>query len=1228
MSGGAKIKLTDEQQQAVEARGDVLIVAGAGTGKTATLVSRCEQFIFNDKNPVPINRILLVTFTEAAAAEMRLRIRKRIEESLFRSQDDSIALKQLSLLPLAHISTLHSFCFNLVKLHFHKLGLDPQVTVIEEGEAKVLASKVLDEIFNQHYSGDSDYDIRVKNLIEERSRGWDAPVRQLVLEIYYFAQSLPNSRQWLKRQYEIYNDPEPSHWINSLNNEFSNWLSEWREKLGSALNIENIAKCYSAINNILPDTDFLLSAEYINEIKTAIDSKWQRGTAKIRDSLLKEFIKDIDFFISILPSKCDDQSQENPIKTDWLMTRDQIKTLIELVIEFEEKFSNAKREISAVDFNDLEQMTIRLLIDENGKPTPVAEQLQSEFELVFVDEYQDINPAQHTIISAISRHKESANRFIVGDVKQSIYRFRRANPHIFQKLTTEWLNYQNNNDNRDGEKNVIYLSKNFRSHPSILNFVNRFFSKIMRESVCGIEYTADLYLKSGLEKYSDYETEDQSDYRVELHLVLKENNGADEAGEEDDDSGEAEPTLIQKEAALIAERLAQLKNQGYLIWDKETGKRRPVDWKDMVVLLRSPATRAKIYLREFNSRGVPLIVPCGNIFNTIEIQDIINLLKLLDNPLQDLPLAAVLRSPLVGFTDSELALLRVACRHGRLWTALKRFISSKDEIQNSIENKYSDPVQQQVLINNLQSAYRKGTQFVESYERWRKISRQVSLSHCLETIYDDTQYCAWCLAQSDGAQKHSNIQLLLEITRQFDPLQRQGLSRFLQYVEQCLEEEVEVEPASIEGDNAVRLISIHQSKGLEFPVVCLADLGKKFNFQDINSDVILDEELGICPRVHPKEFSQTYPSPIYWVARRRNLRETIGEEMRLLYVAMTRACDLLILSGNGSKTAIEKLKMKCSQSFIYPDAISKSYTPLQWICLWIWSINSSFDWLNLTSGNINELKFYINKFKYSARSKPDETEKACEIEISPELIDELKKLDAKLGWKYPFFNSTKEPAKTSVSEVRRRIVEDIEESKPFFRPSQRIIVVERDVNEKRVPAVIRGEAYHKFLELLDLRKCSSIEDINSELQRLVAAGRLPEIYARTIDSEKIYIFWNSEVGKLLLSNRDLLRRELPFTARIDTNEKEFSPLFHHLNGLENEFVIIQGVIDLCMVSATEIWILDYKTDEIKEEDIQLKNREYATQIDLYAYALSRIYNLPVTKKWIHYLSLNATVELK
>ncbi|HON08042.1 MAG TPA: 3'-5' exonuclease, partial [Verrucomicrobiota bacterium] len=758
-------------------------------------------------------------------------------------------------------------------------------------------------------------------------------------------------------------------------------------------------------------------------------------------------------------------------------------------------------------------------------------------------------------------------------------------------------------------------------------FVNDLFSKIMTVEKGKIEYDNEAVLIPGLEFDND------SINRVELNLLLKKKEESEDlSGDENNANGdkggeEEDPTDIQKEAAMIAERLKSLKESKFKIKDKKSGEMRDVDWKHMVVLLRSPSTHSEIYVQEFNDRGIPLIIPCGDVFKAIEVQDIVNLLRLLDNPLQDLPLAAVLRSPLVGFTNKELTLIRVASKGGRLWTALNIFINSTQNIKNKIGESISiDTEEYQQVLEILNSAHRKAIGFIELFNKWRGLSRQVSLSHCIETIIDDTQYCIWCQAQVGGAQKHSNIQLLLEITRQFDPLQRQGLARFLRYIDANKEAEIEIEPASVEGENAVRLMSIHQSKGLEFPVVCIADTAKKFNLMDVYSDIILDDSLGICPKVHQGKYIQNYPSPIYWVARRRNLCELILEEIRLLYVAMTRARDMLLISGVAPSSMIEKLKDGIIDRRISPEAILKAKNYLQWICLWLWSYykNKNEEWYDSEGGVANSLVWRKNKFDYSAASAQKQSAERSADEIKPQDSSKLEELEKRFSWVYPFINATKEPAKTSVSEIRRRIVDE-DDSLKIFTPLIRKIILKPTEDQKKLPAVVRGEAYHKFLELIDYNKCATIDGVVNELNRLVAEGSISSDYAVAIVPEKIFNFWSSEIGKMFLSKIRNLRRELPFTIRMNSKESGLKIMLS--DGTEDEFVVVQGVIDLCMISENEIWILDYKTDEMKPEEIETKNKEYAPQIELYAYSLKSIYNRPVTKKWLHYFSIDKTVAV-
>ena len=1216
--------LTPEQKSAVDFHGDLLVVASAGTGKTTTLVARCEKYIFDSNNPVSLDRILMVTFTEAAAAEMKLRIRRKLEEALVSGKPDSNAATQYALLPTAHISTLHSFCLRLVKLYFHELGLDPQIEVLEEGQARLLALRVLDEIFNRHYEGKSEFDKRVQDLIAVRSRGYDAAIREKILKLYYFAASLPFSDVWLKKQLEVFNNPEPDFWISLLDKEIHNWAGDWISRMEPISNVKNVEICLNALRQIRSCNSFEEALPLLKKCKNAIEDTWQRGTAtSVRDRYLKEFIKDLEFFCSYL-NETDNPSALDPLKEDWNLVRGQMATLIELAIEFNEEFSKAKREVNAVDFNDLEQMTLKLLFDSESKRTVIAEELQRRFDLIFVDEYQDINPVQHLIITAISR--EGGNRFLVGDGKQSIYQFRHANPYIFLKLADDWR--ENSNIGK-----VVNLTYNFRSHPEILDFVNALFFALMKKDVADMEYSEDAFLRSGVVQNTSNEgTESKPSPRVELHIILKDEDNENDADEyNNSDVSAEEPTIVQKEAAVIAERIRKLKNSGFEIFDKKSGSKRKIEWRDIAILLRSPANKSEIYAREFAIQGIPLIIPSGDALGAIECQDLINLLRLLDNPYQDLPLAAVLYSPLVGFSILELSLLRAASPKGKLWNAMKKFPQSKQDLEKRINESSMPDEEKQRLLKALESAAAKAEYFLGMYERWRKICRQISLSQTLEIILDDTQYIAWCQGQADGVRKYANVQVLLELTRQFDPLQRQGLSRFLRYIDSREEAEIETEPISYEGENAVRLMSIHQSKGLEFPVVFVADLGKKFNFRDISSDIILDDELGICPKVYSGLPGQNYPSPPHWVARKKKLRKLIGEEIRLLYVALTRGCDLVILTGSAATKRIKNLKDKLNNYEFTPQAITASQNMLEWICLWLWNHYKDDEWFEKEQGIARQLWWTKRKIDYASQisfiEKAD-SESRSDLTREEYKPEELIALDEKLKWTYPNKEDTLLTAKTSVSDIRRRFMQDLEEeSSNLFRLSRLSVFTEPSEKPEELSATERGELYHKFLELVDLKKVNSVAELNDEIQRLIQSGKLSTDAAVNIDTEKIFQFWNSDTGRLFLSNISYLRRELPFTVKIAAKDLNVLPYFRHIKSLNDDFIILQGVIDLAMISDKEIWILDFKTDHINPEQIGERMQEYLPQLDLYGYALNKIFKLPVTHKWLHFIFLNKTIEL-
>lgn len=605
--------------------------------------------------------------------------------------------------------------------------------------------------------------------------------------------------------------------------------------------------------------------------------------------------------------------------------------LVQLAQQFTARFAEAKRQLGGVDFSDLEQFALRLLRDD---ATGVARHCRAHFTHVCVDEYQDINAAQDAILRLVSGEGASANRFLVGDLKQSIYRFRLASPHIFASYAKDW---------RGGDLQspppgvVIALSDNFRSREAILNFVNPLFRALMRESIGGVAYDAEAELKFG-------GTVPAAGPRaVELHLLTKD---AEEPSDERDATTDLLDLLgMEREARCVALRLRALHAGGHEVWDEEAGAPRRVEWRDMVVLMRSPGSRVESFAQEFHRAGVPLHAARGGFYEALEVRDLLNLLRLLDNPLQDLPLLAVLRSPLVAMSLEELVALRAQNDERLFWDVLvKGARTAKSEVVPGTQLDTACTPEPPAA-----PLFTKATSFLARFTVWRERLRLSSLTDCLENVLAETHYESLLLAEPRGAERVANVRRLLDLARQFDPYQRQGLHRFLQFIAAQEEAELDHAPAPVPTDNAVRLMSIHQSKGLEFPVVVVAGLGTLFNERDLRGEILLDEEFGLCPMVSPPDRERRYASLPHWLARRRGRRELLGEELRLLYVALTRARDTLLLVGtDAGKDVVQKWREPATA--LSDLALLKARCPLHWLRAWLPSVTAEEDWRGDTAG--------------------------------------------------------------------------------------------------------------------------------------------------------------------------------------------------------------------------------------------------------------------------------------
>ncbi|HEX3857772.1 MAG TPA: helicase-exonuclease AddAB subunit AddA [Verrucomicrobiae bacterium] len=1217
--------LTQLQQLAVAARGNILVMAGAGTGKTHTLVARCLNLICEEK--ISLDEILMVTFTEAAAAEMKQRLRAALEKKSRENPDGPHCSGQLALFDTAHIGTLHSFCFKLVREHFHKLSLDPQISLLDEGESRLLADETLDEQFNLHYEGEDEFSVSVQDLIKIYGSGRDEKIRALVLRLHHHIQTRADADHWLTRQIEIFSAAEPTQWREWFSAAIFGWQKEWLPTLEN-LRTENpkAAECLKILGSagVAPETLARRPAEQstrdacapVFQKILAADENWPRGKKTAWRKPFEDFFDDAKFLGSLAAT-----GKKYPLAEDWNWIRGHMKTLLQLAHEFSEKFSARKRDDGVLDFHDLEQFALKLLWNfKTESPTPIAERWREKLRFIFVDEYQDINAAQDKIIAALSRDEwcgeapdepdfektkngsrgrspHHGNRFLVGDVKQSIYHFRLADPKIFRDYAKNW-------HGKNGQ--MIPLADNFRSRESLLNFVNSIFAPLMREEIGGVDYDVEAQLKFGSpEARVNFSAAKDSSPRMELLLRLKTRRNGAEADDESGANDLADLEESEKEARLLAARLAELKNSRHEIWDDEVKIFRAVEWRDMAILLRAPSGKAEIFAKQFDRVGIPLVVERGGFYDSSEILDLLGVLQLLDNPLQDVPVIAVLRSPLVGCSLDELAEIRLTAS-GHFWFALNQAQSPKSKVQNETHGKIE--------------------KFLERFHRWRRLAQQSSLSRCLEAILAETHYDDWLKSRPRGAQRHANVRRFLNLAEKFDQFQRQGLFRFLKFIEAQREIEAEPEVAPVAEENAVRLMSIHQSKGLEFPVVVLADLGKNFNEQDLRGEIIFDEEFGLCPRVQPSQTGGRYPSLSYWLAQKNQRRELRGEELRLLYVALTRARDHLILCGGISEKKWEAWQ-KPETITLQKILAAKSYA--DWLGLWFAQQSGASAGIR---GELPNLRWRIADDAELAGEASAEKSKA-KVEL-PELDDQTKqKLQEALTCQYEFVAATEHAAKSSVTALRRQATDELDdEAEPVFkfqfstkRPARTLAPPSQN---SRLNAADAGTAHHKFLQHVSLENIGELFALEIEAERLERERALSPDERGILDLKAVAAFWNSDAGRKIRKHTANVKRELPFTAKFVP--KELDEILGAKSGanLENEFVVVQGVADLVVLLPKEIWLVDFKTDEIRTNELPEKIKMYSPQLKLYARALAKIYSRPVINCFLHFLSAQKTEGVK
>ncbi len=1192
-------KWTDEQKDAIRDRGcNLLVAAGAGAGKTAVLVQRIIEKIMDSDNPVDIDKLLVVTFTNAAAAEMRERIGDAITRELDRDPSSHRLQSQLTLLGRANIMTIHSFCLGVIKSNFHLLDIEPNFRVCDETEAVLMKQEVMDELFEDKFdNGDEAFIDLVKALGDSD----DKVIQELVQNLYRFAVSTPWPAKWLRDQAELFNVSEDydfgsSDWAGILMDDVLRELEGCSDRMAKALElIEGCGELAPYLPVFKADADAaveLLNIDSWNDLGDRLCG-FQFAKLPTLRKLSEEALAKKDMAKDArdhLKKKIDSVRKElfgnaaaagKSMKSMYPF----IKALAETTVEFSSRFAQKKRERGLIDFNDFEHFALDILTEDGCQPSKSALEYSRRFEEILIDEYQDSNQVQEEIMSRICS-KDCGNVFMVGDVKQSIYRFRHAKPELF---LSKYKAY-GSSIGEPGKK--IKLYKNFRSRKEIIDGVNYIFKQIMSSDMGELEYDDGEALLCG----ASY-CENQN--FIEVDIIDKTGECPEELEELDS---------IQTEARFVSKRIRELIEGGFQVQDKATGGQRDVTHRDIVILMRATEASAKVYLDELSAHSIPAFADTATgYFETIEVKTVMSMLQIIDNPLQDIPMLAVLRSPVFSFTPEELIDLRVTEREVSFYEIL-RSVADGDS-----------------------AAKGKAASFLKKLEEWRDKASYMKIDEFIWFLYSDTSYYSFSATMPQGEQRQANLRLLFQRAREFESTSYKGLFNFINFIEKLKNSSGDMGSAKILGENqnVVRIMSIHKSKGLEFPVVFLCGSGRNFNMMDANRNILFHQELGFGPDYVDYERRISYPTLPKQVIRRKLKAETLSEEMRILYVAFTRAKEKLIITGTVRDTAktcarwCEAAAYKGSKIPEHCVANSKCY--LDWIgsalakCRDGQTIRTiggaAADFIEVTDDcsrwevNIIDKASLValpeeeKDFQDISRLIGEISEDSCSGGFGPEV-------QSRLEWKYKYAESAKIPTKISVSELKKL---DVSRKTALKRPG----FLE---GEKRMTAAMKGTLLHLAMQHMDLGRVSSLEDIKEQIGRLAELEFMTQEDAAEINPYKILKFFQSDVGRRMVASAGS-RREVPFFIEIAAVDV-YPELDRDVYGFET--MVLQGVIDCYFEEDGELVLLDYKTDFVEDLDAVIEN--YRIQIDLYAKALEKLTGKKVKEKYLYLFYLDTWIE--
>lgn len=1271
------VKWTPEQESAIMSPKDsnlgaqtLLVAAAAGSGKTAVLVERIITRLKDMENPLSVQELMVVTFTKAAAAEMSARIGVALAKAMESTDDKALQARlerQLNLLPSAHISTLHSFCQWVIRSYFYKLDIPPTARIGNEAEMALLKQEVLENLLKEAYEHNTYGIFDLSDFFSDDKS--DAGLQDKVLSLYEFAMSQSNPDGWMRHAVEPYKaaqeqDLRDTLWGRAMWDDQQaeiyriadrieqmepllespvgpkKWDKVYQEQLAALAQLKG-AQTWSDMVDVCRNLDTFTKASFTSlgkalekgEVDGALADEFKSLGSQNKDSLkgMKNGLFHIDE--SVLQQQFKDQY---PL----------IHNLVELTIAFHKAYDEAKKEQGIMDFSDLEHLCLALLVEpgteDDPKPSEVALELQDTFKEIMVDEYQDTNGVQETIINLISRVD---NRFYVGDVKQAIYSFRMADSSLFMnKYNTYGLM-------NDAVERRIDLAKNFRSHENILTTTNFIFYQIMTQEAAELDYGEKESLIPG--RIVEEAPSDWVGGAVELHLLdTSDTNRSDETDGDSETAGD-EPENNERELDFIIQKTKELHASKKQVQNAD-GSFRQIQWRDFAVLRRSLAgwgTRAVAAMRQ---AGIPAVVnERDGYFEAQEIQLLLSLLQIIDNPEQDLPMAAVLHSGLVGLDANELGALRLT-GDGSLWSVMPL---------------YAEQAQDERLL-----------QFLAHIERWRTLSRRHGVADLLWDVYETLDYVNYVGAMPNGLVRRANVMALYERAKGFESSGFRGLFRFLRFVESLRDSNQDMAVANVvtEADDVVRLMTIHKSKGLEFPVVFLSGVQKKFNTMDFNSPLLVDKNGGIGLKGYYPDIRVSYPSMPWLYCKSIKSDAMKAEEQRILYVALTRARDKLFLTGyinkeikkeKGVGAHIKHAALTQTQA-LGADLIKAGNSYLHWLLIaFARHLDGGAPLRNIielegeTNFDLLDRQCQVKVEIHDGSLYGDLDYKADVDETTINTVRVLGKVNdvalpeeivQRFAFTYPNLVAAKTTAKISVSELKRRFAErDAEAVSATDVSMQQKPAISCDITEDttgenaildtsiptisgteladsvfgRKPLAIAaadevvtgaqwGTLMHEAMQWLPVKKYTQTS-MTAMLDSLQAEGKFSDEERSLLSDRSLYGFFNSDLGQRLIASKRV-ERELPFSMLFDGNRV--------YPDVENgERLFLQGIIDTVFVEDDQWVLVDYKTDRVKSGDELI--RRYKIQMDLYKEALERLTNMPVKASYIYSFRLHEAVLL-